>query len=296
MPGQRCSQAGTRDATTTSGTDSGEGVLRSPRMSPRRCTLAALALLPACVPEPANAVEIRTAVAELVDQTRAMAIEHALVDLTTNLDPSPSPAKLAAAVGGSVAARVSCAAVETTADSVLIDFGADGCGIDDRDFAGELRVIFSEPTPGARLATLSFVDLGSGGSTLTGTMQVTWGVDETRRVISEVRLDTPDMRQVEIQSDRIQRTHDGALQIDGWHRWQTLMGRWKMELRAWEQPSDRPVPDRGIADIATPYEHDIILDFTGPRAEGQELRANGGRRDHVFAIAGDGEVIDLGDD
>mgnify|MGYP000113684547 CR=1 FL=1 len=91
MPGQRCSQAGTRDATSTSGTDSGEGVLGSPRMSPRRCTLAALALLPACVPEPANAVEIRTAVAELVDQTRAMAIEHALVDLTTNLDPSLAP-------------------------------------------------------------------------------------------------------------------------------------------------------------------------------------------------------------
>ncbi len=277
-------------------TGTGEGVLGSPRMSPRRCTLAALALLPACVPEPANAVEIRTAVAELVDQTRAMAIEHVLVDLTTNLDPGPSPAELAATVGSSVAARVICAEVETTDDSVLIDFGADGCGVDERDFAGELRVVFSEPTPGARLATISFVDLGSEGSTLTGTMQVTWGVDETRRVISEIRLDTPDMRQIEIQSDRIQRTHNGALQIDGWHRWQTLMGRWKMELRAWEQLSDQPVPDRGIADIATPYEHDIILDFTGPRAEGQELRANGGRRDHVFAVAADGEVIDLGDD
>jgi hypothetical protein len=266
-------------------------------MSPRRYTLAVFALLPACVPEPASAVEIRTADGELVDQARAMAIEHALVDLTTNLDPSPSPAKLAAAVRDHVATTISCAEVSAAGDdAVVIDFGKSGCGIGDRGFAGALRVTFSEPTPGGRLATISFVDLGSEGSTLNGTMQVTWGVDETRRVVSEVRLDTPDLRQVEIQSDRIQRTYLATLQIDGWRRWQTLMGRWKMELRAWEQDPRLPIPGRGIADIATPYEHDIVLDFTGQRDEGQELRANGGRRDHVFAVAADGTIVDLGDD
>lgn len=262
-----------------------------------RPTLAALALLPACVPEPANTVEIRTAVGELVDQTRAMAIEHALVDLTTNQDPSPSPAKLAAAVRSHVEATIPCAEVSAIGDdTALIDFGASGCGIGERGFAGALRVTFSEPTPGGRLAVISFVDLSSEGSTLNGTMQVTWGIDETRRVISEVRLDTPDLRQIEIQSDRIQRTYRAKLQIDGWRRWQTLLGRWKMELRAWEQDPELPIPGRGIADIATPYEHDIVLDFTGQRDEGQELRANGGRRDHVFVVAVDGEVIDLGDD
>lgn len=284
-------------------TDASEGVLPSQLMTPRRCTLAALALtiaqLGGCVPEPASVVEIRSAVSELVDQGRAMAIEHALVNLTTNLDPTPSPAALAAAVQASVAAAVPCAEVSAADDTtVLIDFGAGAatCSVGDRSFAGALRVSFSEPTPDGRLATISFVGLNSEGSGLTGTMRVTWGVDETRRVVSEVRLDTPDLRQIEIQSDRIQRTYRGALQIDGWHRWQTLLGRWKMELRGWEQDPTAPVPDRGIADIATPYEHDIILDFTGPRAEGQELRANGGRRDHVFAVAADGEIIDLGDD
>ncbi len=261
--------------------------------------LAALALLTGCVPEPASVVEIRSAVSELVDQGRAMAIEHALVNLTTNVDPTPAPVALAAAVRASVAAAVPCAEVSAADDTtVLIDFGlgAPPCGVGDRSFAGALRVSFSEPTPDARLATLSFVGLTSEGSGLTGTMRVTWGGDETRRVVSELRLDTPDLRQIEIQSDRIQRTYRGALQLDGWHRWQTLMGRWKMELRGWEQDPAAPVPDRGIADIATPYEHDIILDFTGPRAEGHELRANGGRRDHVFAVAADGEIIDLGDD
>lgn len=265
-------------------------------MTPRR-TIAAFALLAACVPEPASVVEIRSAVGELVDQTRAMAIEHAIVDLTTNLDPAPSPAKMAAAVLSSATAALACAEVSAVGDeAVLIDLGDTGCGVGDRVFTGVVRVTFAEPTPGARLATLSLNDLTSEGSTLAGTMQVTWGADETRRVVSEVRLATPDMRQIEIQSDRIQRTHLGALQIDGWHRWQTLMGRWKMELRAWEQRPDEPVPGRGITDISTPYEHDIVLDFTGPRAEGQGLRANGGRRDHVFAVAADGEIIDLGDD
>lgn len=265
-------------------------------MSPRRYALAVLALFPGCVPEPASAVEIRTAVDELVDQTRAMAIEHVLVDLTTNLDPAPPPIELAAAVRGSVATTVACANVSATDATVRIDFGDGDCGVTGRQFAGALEVTFSEPTSSGRLATISFVDLDSEGSTLTGTMQVTWGVDDTRRVLSEVRLDTPDMRQIEIQSDRLQRTRLGALQIDGWHRWQTLMGRWKMELHGWEQRPGAPVPDRGIANIASPYEHDIVLDFTGPRAEGLELRANGGRRDHVFTVTADGEIIDLGED
>lgn len=278
-------------------TCAGEAVVRSPRMTPRRCTLVAFALVAACVPEPASVVEIRTAVGELVDQNRAMAIEHSIVDLTTNLDPAPSPGKLAAAVLASTTVSVPCAEVSAPSDTaVLIDLGLDGCAVGERVFTGTLRVTFSEPTPGARLATLGLIDVSSEGSTLAGSIQVTWGVDETRRVVSEVRLTTPDMRQIEIQSDRLQRTYRGARQMDGWHRWQTLMGRWKMELRAWELRPGEPVPGSGLSDIQTPYEHDIVLDFTGPRDEGQGLRANGGRRDHVFAVAADGEIIDLGDD
>lgn len=265
-------------------------------MSPLRCTIAVLALFSGCVPEPANAVEIRTAVDELVDQTRAMAIEHVLVDLTTNVDPAPSPRELAKVVLDSVATSVACAEVSATDATVRIDFGDGTCSVAGRQFVGNLEVIFDEPTPGGRMATITFVDLESEGSALTGTMEVTWGADETRRVLSEVRFDTPDMRQIEIQSDRIQRTRLGALQVDGWHRWQTLLGRWKMELRGWEQRPGAPVPDRGIADIASPYEHDITFDFTGPRTEGHELRANGGRRDHVFAVTADGEILDLGED
>jgi hypothetical protein len=181
---------------------------------------------------------------------------------------------------------------------VRIDFGPPdaGCTYADRGFAGALRVTFSEPSPGETLASITFVDLMSEGSALTGTTQVTWGPDDTRRVVSEVRLDSASQRQIEIQSDRIQRVHLGELQVDGWVRWQTLMGRWRMEVGGWEVGRGELVPGRGLATIATPYDHDVVLDFTGPVDEGLEVRANGGRSDVVFAVAADGEVIDLGAD
>ena len=269
-----------------------------------RCPLAALGSvisLAACVPEPASAVEIRQTVVELVDQGRAMTIEHALVDLSTNLDPGPAPAKLAARLLELAAVAVPCAELSSPGDAaVRIDFGAsaEGCAYAGRTFAGVVRVQFSEPTPGARLATITVTDLTdlTASATLSGTTQVTWGADETRRVVSEVRLDSPDERQIEIQSDRIQRTHRGALQIDGWHRWQTLMGDWRMELAGWELGRGDLVPTRGLALIQTPYAHEITVDFTGPQADGLRLRANGGRVDRVYTIAADGEVVDLGDD
>ena len=79
--------------------------------------------------------------------------------------------------------------------------------------------------------------------------------------------------------------------MDGWHRWQTLMGRWEMELAGWELVRGEPVPGRGLARVSTPFEHEIVLDFVG----GTQVRANGGRRDRVFAVAADGAVTDLGD-
>lgn len=249
----------------------------------------------ACVPEPASMVEIRQTLEEVVDQGRAMAIERALIDLCTNVDPADDPEALAEAVTAGVMAEVPCATLmPSSATGVRIDFGPTdaGCTYADRSFAGALRVTFSEPTPGETLASITFVDLKSEGSALTGTTQVTWGIDDTRRVVSEIRLDSASQRQIEIQSDRIQRVHLGELQVDGWLRWQTLMGRWRMEIGGWELGRGELVPGRGIATVSTPYEHDVVLDFTGPVDAGLEVRANGGRSDLVFAIAADGEVLD----
>ena len=268
-------------------------------MSLRRSPLGlfgALVGAGACVPEPASMVEIRQTLAEVVDQGRAMAIERALIELCTNVDPADDPAALAEAVMKVVADTVPCAVLEPSGETgVRIDFGPQdaACTYANRGFAGALRVTFSEPTPGAPLASISFVDLVSEGSAVTGTTQVTWGPDDTRRVVSEIRLDSASQRQIEIQSDWIQRPYRGALQIDGWLRWQTLMGRWHMEVGGWEHGRDALVPTSGLATVSTPYDHDIVLDFTGELDEGLEVRANGGRSDVVFAVAPDGEVLDL---
>lgn len=290
--GRRCNQRRTRPC-----------VLSWARMSPRRPLVALLALMSsACVPEPASNVEVRQTVAEIVDLGRAMTIEHAVVDLTTSLDPAPAPAAMAATLSERAAELVPCAEVTAAGKAgVRVDFGAPdaGCTYGGRGFSGALRVVFSEPTPGARLAAIDFVelvDVSGGGTTLGGTIQVTWGPDKTRRVITEVRLGSVDERQIEIQSDRVQRTYRGALQLDGWHRWQTLMGQWRMELGGWEFARGDLIPTRGLALISTPYDHEITLDFTGAQPDGLQLRANGGRVDRVYAVAADGEIVDLGDD
>lgn len=276
-------------------------VLRWARMSPRPCQLGLLSALAcsACVPEPANVVELRQTLTEVVDLGRAMEIEHALVKIASDVDPAGSPKQLAAELTAATASAAPCAMLMPSGEAgVRIDFGPveANCGPDDRTFVGALRVTYSEPTPGARLASITFVDLESDGSSLTGTTHMSWGVDDTLQIVSEIRLDSSSERQIEIQSERVVRRYKGALQIDGWARWQTLMGRWRMELGGWELADDALVPARGLATISTPYEHEVVLDFTGDSAEGLRVRANGGRTDLEFAVAPDGELIDLGDD
>ncbi len=274
----------------------------SPRV-PCLVSIAASAVLGACAPEPASSVEVGRTLVEVVDLARAMALEHAIVDLTTHVEPTASPSQMAAAVRADAAARVPCADMtEVGATGVRVDFGPGGCTLGGRGYVGAVEVEFSEPGVDVRLATITYDDLASAGVTLAGTTQSTWGTSDTRRLISELRLAASDDRQLEIQSDRMVRTYRGALQIDGWHRWQTLMGRWEMELAGWELVRGEPVPGRGLARVSTPFEHEVVLDFVGAGAQdpggmdGMLVRANGGRRDRVFSVAVDGTVVDLGDD
>ena len=208
-----------------------------------------------------------------------------------------APASRGWAAGfASFAARVCATVTAPSVHDVRVDFGdAADCGVAGGDFTGAVQVRFSEPVRSGRLATITYEELASEGVSLGGTTQVSWGPDDSRRVISALRLEVGD-RHVEVQSDRIQRSQGGILEIDGWHRWQTLMGRWQMELAGWYLVRSELVPGRGLARIATPFDHEVVLDFTGPGPEGAVVRANGGRQDRVFAVAADGEIIDLGDD
>lgn len=267
-------------------------------MSPR-LSLSALLAVSACAPEPASSVELRQTITEVVDLGRALAIEQTAVALSTDLDPAPEPAELAAQLLEDLAASTPCAALSAYGETGLrVDFGPPGapCSGQGPDLSGSLRIVFTTPTAGERLATLTHLDLGRAGATLTGTTQITWGPDGTRQVVSELRLDSPEARQLEIQSDRIQADLAGGLKIDGWQQWQTLMGRWKLEIGGYELAPGALVPAAGVASVDTPYEHDVYLDFTGEVAGGLGVRANGGRRDHVFAVDANGKIVDLGED
>lgn len=255
--------------------------------------VAATAL--ACGAEPANSVEVRQAVAELVDVGRAMALEQTVVALSGPLDPAASPAALAERLAAELAGSIPCAELSRLGETGLrLDFGATGgeCSLAGPELTGTLRIVFSAPSPGLRVATLTHLDLGRAGSRLTGTTVITGGPEDTLRVVSELRLDSA-ARQVEIQADRVQSSRTGELRLDGWHRWQTLMGRWSMELGGWTLRPAALLPVEGVASIDTPYEHDVFVDFTGEVPGGLGVRANGGRGDHVFVVDASGEILDI---
>ena len=264
-------------------------------------SLSSVVLLVACSPEPASSVEIGQTIAEVVDLGWAMTLEQTIVDLTNNVDGDASPEEMAANARERAVLAFPFAVVTAEGSAGLaVDIGlpAGECPPDKQCFAGAVELVFSTPSPDARFAKITYRDFATTEGTLNGTTEVSFTVgaqetaDGTRRLVSELRLEDADARQLEIQSDRIQRNYRGALQMDGWHRWQTLMGRWEMELAGWELVRGEPVPGRGLAQVSTPFEHEIVLDFVG----GTQVRANGGRRDRVFAVAADGAVTDLGDD
>lgn len=267
-----------------------------------RWSLIPVALL-GCTPEPASSQEILQTVQELVDQGRAIALENAAVAWVADVDPDGEPLALRDDVAARLAADIPCAVIAAAADEprFILDFEVD-CTIRGRSYTGGLTVTYARPSPDSLLVTVEFDDLASAGSTLGGTSRITWGVDATRRVVSELRLDsaapgseTPG-RQIEVQSDRIQRSTMGHLQIDGWRRWQTLMGKWEAELGGWELASEDLLPTRGLTSVDTPFEHDIYVDHEAAGDGTIEVRANGGRRDFVFMVAADGSITELGED
>jgi len=269
------------------------------RCAPR--SICAAIVFAGCSPEPASSVEIGQTIAEVVDLGRAMTLEQTIVDLMNNVDGDASPQDMAANARFAAALAFPFAVVTAEGSAgVAVDIGPPGgdCPPDEQCISGAVELAFSAPSPDARLAVITYDALASADGTLNGTTEVSFTIvtqgdtDGTRRLVSELRLEDADARQLEIQSDRIQRVYRGALQIDGWHRWQTLMGRWEMELAGWERVRGEPVPGRGLARVSTPFEHEIVLDFVG----GTQVRANGGRRDRVFAVAADGAITDLGDD
>lgn len=257
--------------------------------------------LAACSPAPASTEEILQTVQEMLDQGRAMAIENDVVALAANVDPGGEPAALRDAVAAAIARDVACAVVTLEEPEAVQVVFADGCIAHGRALSGGLTATFRRPIA-ELVVTLTLQTLVRDEITLSGSTQVSWAEDGTQRLVGDLRLDIeapdPDMpaRQIEIQSDRIQRPYRGIRQVDGWQRWQTQLGKWKAEIAGWDLASGTTLPLRGWTVVDTPYEHDVILDHRDIGDGAIELRANGGRADRVIEVAADGTITDLGDD
>lgn len=266
---------------------------------PARVALLSLVLaaLIGCTPEPASTVEMRQTVVEIVDQGRAMAIEDAMATVFGSVDPQDDLSAIADAAESSAALTVACAKVVRESEvelKVTFDAASDPCALDGIVYAGTLRVEYARPSPGAVLTTLYYEPLTGDETTLEGFSQLTWTDDGSQRLVTEIRLDAPNQRQIELQSDRILYRSEGALKVDGWRRWQTLMGRWEADLAGLFFAAGEPLPHVGLASVTTPFSHTVVLDFTRSGGAAQ-VRVNGGRRDRLFEVSAAGDVIDLGD-
>lgn len=268
-------------------------------VKPRVALVWTASLVPlACTPEPASTVEMRQTVVEMVDQGRAMAIEDAMVALVGTVGVEGDIGAVADAAATAAAAALPCAAVTRPgAVAVRIAFGQPGvpCVHEGIAYSGALRVVYTRPEPGTLLATLYYEPLVGDETRLDGRSQLTWADDGSQRLVTEIRIDAVTQRQVEIQSDRLLFRSQGDLKVDGWRRWQTLMGRWEVDLAGLVFAPSAIVPHAGLAAVETPFSHTIVLDFAR-EGNAARVRVNGGRRDRVFEITPDGEVIDAGDD
>jgi hypothetical protein len=259
--------------------------------------LSASAALLACTPEPASTVEMRQTVVEVVDQGRAMAIEDAIVALVGTVDPDESLTAIADAVVAGAATSVPCAVVERPgAVALRIWFGNKDtpCPFAGIGFSGTMRVVYTRPDGQGLLASVYYEPLRGDSTLLDGFSQLTWAADGSQRLVTEIRVDTVTERQVEVQSDRLLSHVDDALKVEGWRRWQTLMGSWEADLAALLLAPAEFMPHSGLAAVDTPFNHTIVLDFIH-EAGAARVRANGGRRDRLFEISAEGEVIDAGD-
>lgn len=259
--------------------------------------LSAQAALLACTPEPASTVEMRQTVVEVVDQGRAMAIEDAMVALVGTVDPEATLEGIAEAVEARIAAEMPCARIErpsAVALEVWMGSKAMPCPYASIGFSGTLRVVYTRPDGEGLLASLYYEPLRGDATLLDGFSQLTWAEDGSQRLITEIRVDTVTERQVEIQSDRLLFVTEAALKVEGWRRWQTLMGRWEADLAGLLLAPGQFLPHAGLSAVETPFNHTIVLDFTHEDGTSR-VRANGGRRDRLFEVTPEGEVIDAGD-
>lgn len=266
-------------------------------VSARGTSLALSAALVACTPEPASTVELRQTVVELVDQGRAMAMEDAMAALVGRVSAGDTLPEIADAVAEQVASALDCAEVEALGSVALrITFGSAGlpCALEGVGYVGTLRVVYTRPSAETLLATLYYEPLRGDETALDGFTQLTWDEGGITRVVTEIRADTAMAREVEIQSDRLVAFTGGARKVDGWRRWQTLMGRWEMDLAGLDLEPSAALPRTGLASVETPFNHTLVADFSAT-GEAFEVRINGGRRDRLFEVDASGAVIDLGD-
>ncbi|HEY8376339.1 MAG TPA: hypothetical protein VIK91_07620 [Nannocystis sp.] len=258
--------------------------------------IASLAPL-SCTPEPASTVELRQTVVEMVDQGRAMAIEDAMVALVGAVQVESDLGAVADAVASAVASAVPCATVTRPgAVAVRIAFGQPGtpCVHEGVAYSGTLRVVYTRPSPDTLRAKLFYEPLVGDRTRLDGEAELTWAEDGSQRLVSELRVDAVTQRQVEVQADRVLFRSQGELKVEGWRRWQTLMGRWEVDLAGLVFAPSASVPHAGLAAVETPFSHTIVLDYAR-QGETAQVRVSGGRRDRIFEITPEGEVIDAGD-
>lgn len=239
---------------------------------------------------------MRQTILEVVDQGRVIAIEDAMAALIGEVDHDAPLEEIAADVAEGVRAAVPCAEVTELTDVALRVAFASGiatCNHAGVAYNGTLRVVYTRPRPEGLLVTIYYEPLTGDGTSIDGFSQLTWHDDGSARLVTEVRIDA-DSRAIEVQSDRLLQRQGSAARVDGWRRWQTLMGRWELDIAAFVYDAPTLTPASGLGVVATPFDHQIVLDFAVVGGSAQ-IRANGGRRDRIFEVTPDGEVVDQGD-
>jgi hypothetical protein len=262
--------------------------------------LVLVALSASCFEDRMTYGEALEAVAEAAVSAKGESMTQEIIEVSTDFTLGAAVAEAAEELRGWLESQIPCSTVSLDGTTVTVDFGdlADSCTYNGHTYAGLWAITIQRNDEDDVLVDHEWTALSNGDTTLDGTAQVTWGVDEpTRHVVHAVSW-TDAQRTVTASGNRFQQLLDesaglaGGIVVDGDRDWSGENGDWQLDIDQVEMRGQDPVPQAGTYDLTTPDGKSVTLSFERVDEETIRCVLTAGNRSWTFDVTRSGEIAE----
>lgn len=238
--------------------------------------------------------EAREAVEEARLYSEAATLTGNTVDLSDNLSLGETLNASVENLRDFYQSQVPCASVDLDANTVTVEYGAEGddCEYRGMTFTGTHIITVVRNEPSDVEVHHEWSELTNGEIEVSGTADVTWsgGEDPSRHIVHELSWERRrDGRKAEGRGDRVQRPLDGDLSpgfaVAGEALWQGESGRWDLSIVDVEMRWVDPVPQNGKYILNTPFDETLTLEFHRADPGTIDVVVKSGRRQFEFEVS-----------